>query len=56
MDRLLKLSEVAKLLSVCEKTLRRWDKDGKLPAVKTIGGHRRYKLKDIEIIIYESKT
>ena len=27
---------------VCCKTLRRWDKDGKINTIRTKGGHRRY--------------
>jgi excisionase family DNA binding protein len=32
----------ADLLSVSPKTVSRWAKDGKLPFMKTLGGHRRY--------------
>lgn len=41
-DALVGISEASKLLGVSEKTLRIWDKTGKLPAAKTDGGHRRY--------------
>jgi excisionase family DNA binding protein len=34
--------EVAGLLSVTPKTVSRWAKEGKLPFVRTLGGHRRY--------------
>jgi excisionase family DNA binding protein len=33
---------VADLLSVSPKTVSRWAKEGKLPFMKTLGGHRRY--------------
>jgi excisionase family DNA binding protein len=33
---------VASLLSVSPKTVSRWAKEGKLPFMKTLGGHRRY--------------
>ncbi len=36
------ISETAKLLGVSAPTLRRWEKTGKLPALRTLGGHRRY--------------
>ena len=36
------------LLSVSTKTLRRWDDEGVLPAIKTVGGHRRYLQDDID--------
>ena len=38
----LRPAEVADLLSVSPKTVSRWAKDGKLPFMKTLGGHRRY--------------
>jgi excisionase family DNA binding protein len=38
----LRTAEVAELLSVSPKTVARWAKEGKLPFMKTLGGHRRY--------------
>jgi excisionase family DNA binding protein len=38
----LRTAEVAELLSVSPKTVSRWAKEGKLPFMKTLGGHRRY--------------
>jgi excisionase family DNA binding protein len=38
----LRPAEVAELLSVSPKTVSRWAKEGKLPFMKTLGGHRRY--------------
>jgi excisionase family DNA binding protein len=35
-------AEVAELLHVSPKTVSRWAKEGKLPFLKTLGGHRRY--------------
>jgi excisionase family DNA binding protein len=35
-------TEVADLLSVSPKTVSRWAKEGKLPFLKTLGGHHRY--------------
>lgn len=55
MDRLLTLKETGKLLNVSKQTLQRWDNSGKLIAVRTEGGHRRYKLSDIEKIIENAK-
>ena len=51
MDRLLTLKETGKLLNVSKQTLQRWDNSGKLIAIRTEGGHRRYKLSDIEKIL-----
>ena len=54
MDRLLTLKETGKLLNVSKQTLQRWDNSGKLIAIRTEGGHRRYKLSDIEKILSEN--
>lgn len=49
-DRLLSISAAAKQLGVETRTLQRWDLDGKLKAVRTPGGHRRYRLSDIQAL------
>ena len=38
----LRTAEVADILHVAPKTVSRWAKEGKLPFLKTLGGHRRY--------------
>jgi excisionase family DNA binding protein len=40
--RYLLTAEVADILHVSPKTVSRWAKEGKLPFLKTLGGHRRY--------------
>jgi excisionase family DNA binding protein len=40
-------AEVADILHVSPKTVSRWAKEGKLPFLKTLGGHRRYPAADI---------
>jgi excisionase family DNA binding protein len=40
--RYLRTAEVADILQVSPKTVSRWAKEGKLPFLKTLGGHRRY--------------
>jgi excisionase family DNA binding protein len=42
MKSLVSIGKAAQILGVSEITLRRWDKAGKLPSIKTEGGHRRY--------------
>jgi excisionase family DNA binding protein len=42
MENLVSIGKAAKILGVSEITLRRWDSEGKLPSLKTEGGHRRY--------------
>ena len=46
-EKLLSINEAAKLLDVCENTLRDWDIEGKFKATRTTGGHRRYSLDQI---------
>jgi excisionase family DNA binding protein len=36
------VKEAAELLGVSTKTIRRWEADGKIKAVRTLGGHRRF--------------
>ena len=38
----IKTAEVARLLRVSPKTVSRWAKDGRLPHLVTLGGHRRF--------------
>lgn len=51
MDKLYSISKTAEILDVTPKTLRIWDKEGKLKPVLTKGGHRRYKESDINAFI-----
>ena len=41
-DVYLSTSEAARILRVSAKTVSRWAKDGKIPHVVTLGGHRRF--------------
>lgn len=41
------IQEAAKTLGVTPKTLRLWEKDGKIKSYKTDGGHRRYNLQEL---------
>ena len=42
-ERLLTPAEVAAMFRVDPKTVTRWARDGRLTAVRTLGGHRRYR-------------
>jgi excisionase family DNA binding protein len=46
-------AEVADLLHVSPKTVSRWAKDGKLPFLRTLGGHRRYPAVEIHQLVEE---
>jgi excisionase family DNA binding protein len=41
-DVYIRTAEAAKILRVSGKTVSRWAKDGKIPHVITLGGHRRF--------------
>lgn len=49
-EKLISISQAAELLGTDTKTLRRWDKAGKLIPTRTAGGHRRYKLSEVETL------
>lgn len=44
---LLTPAEVASLFRVDPKTVTRWAKAGKLTAIRTLGGHRRYRQSEV---------
>jgi len=48
---LVTVSEAAKMMGVCVKTIRDWTNDGRLPHVRTLGGHRRIRTSDIEAML-----
>lgn len=49
-EKLLTIGQAAEILGVSVDTLRRWDKSGKLVAIRKRGGvHRYYRQKDLEI-------
>jgi excisionase family DNA binding protein len=43
----LRAAEVAAILQVSPKTVSRWATEGKVPFLKTLGGHRRYPAAEI---------
>lgn len=55
--KLLRIKEAAEILGVNPETLRRWDNEGRLKAVR-IGKRqdRRYKIEDIKKIIEEKSV
>src|ERR1700753_1084951 len=48
MDKLVNVSQAAEMLGVSTKILRIWDNEGKLEAVRTAGGHRRYRISELQ--------
>lgn len=43
--------EVARLFGVDPKTVSRWADAGKLPALRTLGGHRRYRQEHVRALL-----
>ena len=46
-DELLTPAEVAQLFRVSPKTVTRWARAGKISAIRTLGGHRRFRASEI---------
>lgn len=46
-EKLLTPAEVAKMFRVNPKTVTRWAKAGKLSAIRTLGGHRRFRASEV---------
>lgn len=46
-EELLTPSEVAAMFRVNPKTVTRWARSGKISAIRTLGGHRRFKASEI---------
>jgi putative resolvase len=51
MEKLYTLKEAKKLLGVTTKTIQRWDKEGRIRVVRTIGGRRRIPESEIKRIL-----
>jgi excisionase family DNA binding protein len=50
-EELLTPGEVARLFAVDPKTVSRWANSGKITAVKTLGGHRRFRATEIRAML-----
>ena len=47
----LRTSQVAELLHVSPKTVSRWAQEGRLPYLRTLGGHRRFPDQEIRALL-----
>jgi excisionase family DNA binding protein len=54
-DELLTPSEVAAMFRVNPKTVTRWHRTGKVSAIRTLGGHRRFRASEIRRLLEESE-
>lgn len=50
-NELLTPSEVAVMFKVNPKTVTRWARAGKISAVRTLGGHRRFRASEIRSLL-----
>jgi len=50
------IGKVAKELGVTIDTLRRWEKEGKITSERTVGGHRRYDLEQVQTYFNQKKN
>lgn len=52
-SKLIASGAVAEILGVNAKTISRWAQQGRIPSVRTLGGHRRFDPDVIEAIAHE---
>jgi excisionase family DNA binding protein len=50
-EQLLTPSEVAAMFRVNPKTVTRWARAGKISAIRTLGGHRRFRATEIQAFL-----
>lgn len=51
--RLLRTREVALLFQVSERAVNEWARKGRIPSVRTPGGHRRYPARQIRAMLLD---
>jgi excisionase family DNA binding protein len=54
MDKIFSISEAADYLGVSPLTLRNWEKQSKIRAFRTPGGHRRFRKSDLDVILADN--
>lgn len=54
-EELITPQELSQMLRIDAKTTTRWAKAGKIHSLRTIGGHRRFYLKEIEAMVRGEK-
>lgn len=54
-ESLLRTSDVALLFQVSERTVAEWARRGRIPSVRTPGGHRRYPARKIRELLLDGR-
>ena len=54
-EELLTPAEVAAMFRVNPKTVTRWHRTGKVSAIRTLGGHRRFRASEIKRLLEEGQ-
>jgi excisionase family DNA binding protein len=52
---LLRTVDVARLFQVSERTVSEWARQGRIPSVRTPGGHRRYPAEPVRQLLRDSE-
>ncbi|MFX0064654.1 MAG: IS607 family transposase [Candidatus Hermodarchaeota archaeon] len=47
----MRIGIAAKIMGVCTETIRRWERDGKIACIRTIGGHRRISMVEVTKVL-----
>ncbi len=55
-DPLLTPAEVAAMFKVNSKTVTRWAMAGKIKAIRTLGGHRRFRLSEVRAAVASAEV
>jgi excisionase family DNA binding protein len=55
-EELLTPSEVAAMFRVNPKTVTRWHRTGKVSAIRTLGGHRRFRASEIRRLLAQGEN
>lgn len=55
-DKLLTPAEVAAMFRVNPKTVTRWARAGKIQAIRTLGGHRRFRLSEVRAAFADAEA
>lgn len=48
---ILTLKEACEFLKVSKSTIRRWEKNGHIKSIRTVGNHRRYDINELKRIL-----